>query len=176
MNPFADVPEGSFYINPVLWAVENEITNGASADSFNPNGQCQRAQVVTFLWRAFGCPEPSSSVNPFADVKENDFFYKPVLWAVENGITNGVDSTHFGSYAYCNRAQVVTFLWRASGSPRPTTNKSPFADVVKGSFFFDPVLWAVENGITNGIDGTSFGVDGVCNRAQVVTFLYRAYN
>ena len=176
VNPFADVPEGSFYINPVLWAVENEITNGASADSFNPNGQCQRAQVVTFLWRAFGCPEPSSSVNPFADVKENDFFYKPVLWAVENGITNGVDSTHFGSYAYCNRAQVVTFLWRASGSPRPTTNKSPFVDVVKGSFFFDPVLWAVENGITNGIDGTSFGVDGVCNRAQVVTFLYRAYN
>ena len=176
VNPFADVPEGSFYINPVLWAVENEITNGTSADSFNANGQCQRAQVVTFLWRAFGCPEPTSSVNPFVDVKESDFFYKPVLWAVENGITNGIDSTHFGSFAFCNRAQVVTFLWRASGSPRPTTSKNPFTDVVKGSFFYDPVLWAVENGITNGIDATTFGVDGICNRAQVVTFLYRAFN
>ncbi len=175
-NPFTDVPDGSFYIDPVLWAVENEITNGTSATIFNPNGQCQRAQVVAFLWRAFGCPEPTSSVNPFSDVKEGDFFYKPVLWAVENGITNGIDSTHFGSFAYCNRAQVVTFLWRANGSPKPSPGKNPFADVDKGSFYIDPVLWAVENGITNGIDATTFGVDGICNRAQVVTFLYRAYN
>ena len=175
-NPFTDVSESSFFIDPVLWAVENEITNGATSTTFNPNGQCQRAQVVTFLWRALGCPDPVSSANPFVDIKESDFYYKPVLWAVEQGITNGIDSTHFGPFAYCNRAQVVTFLWRANGSPKPTTNKNPFTDVDKGSFYIDPVLWAVENGITNGIDASTFGVGTICNRAQVVTFLYRAYN
>ena len=175
-NPFSDVPVGAFYEEPVLWAVENGITSGASADSFNPDGQCQRAQVVTFLWRAAGQPEPVSSVNPFVDVKETDFYHKAVLWAVEMGITNGLDATHFGPFAYCNRAQVVTFLHRAMGNPQAGAGQSPFTDVEAGAWYEAPVLWAVEKGITNGMGGGLFGTGSICNRAQVVTFLYRAYH
>ena len=175
-NPFTDVPEGSFYYEPVLWAVENGITNGATATTFNPGGTCLRAHVVTFLHRADGNPEPGSSNNPFTDVKSSDFFYKPVLWAVEKGITNGTSETTFGSFANCNRAAVVTFLWRAAGSPEPESTDNPFVDVKTTDFFYKPVLWAAENGITSGIDATHFGPTADCNRAQVVTFLYRAYN
>ena len=174
-NPFTDVPEGSFYIDPVLWAVENGVTTGATATTFNPNGNCQRAAVVTFLWRAAGSPEPTTTVNPFTDVKESDFFYKAVLWAVENEITNGLSATKFGPFELCNRAQVVTFLWRAMGKPDSSAEVS-FADVQAGQFYSTAVAWAVENGITNGISATEFGVNGICNRAQVVTFLYRTYN
>ena len=175
-NPFADVVDGSFYIDPVLWAVENGITNGTTPTTFNPNGTCLRAHVVTFLHRAAGNPDPTSSNNPFNDVKSGDFFYQPVLWAVEKGITNGTSATTFGSYANCNRAAVVTFLWRASGSPEPESTNNPFVDVKTTDFFYKPVLWAVEKGITNGVDATHFGPATDCNRAQVVTFLYRAYN
>ncbi len=174
-NPFTDVPEGIFYIDPVLWAVEKGITTGATATTFNPNGNCQRAQVVTFLWRAAGSPEPTKNENPFTDVKESDFYYKAVLWAVEKGITNGLTATTFGPFELCNRAQVVTFLWRAMGSPASTAEVA-FTDVVPGQFYSTAVAWAVENGITNGISATEFGVGGICNRAQVVTFLYRTYN
>lgn len=175
-NPFTDVPAGSFYEAPVLWALENGITTGATADTFNPDGQCLRAQVVTFLHRAAGNPEPTATRNPFTDVKSSDFFYKPVLWAVEKGITNGTSATTFGSYNVCNRAAVVTFLWRAAGSPEPESSNNPFTDVKSTDFFYKPVLWAIENGITNGISATEFGPTANCNRAQVVTFLYRAYN
>ena len=175
-NPFTDVPSGSFYEAPVLWAVENGITNGATDTTFNPDGQCLRAQVVTFLHRTAGNPAPSSTKNPFTDVKTGDFFYKPVLWAVEKGITNGVSATRFGSYDVCNRAAVVTFLWRAAGSPEPNSTRNPFNDVKSTDFFYKPVLWAVEKGITNGLSATEFGPTANCNRAQVVTFLYRAYN
>ena len=174
-NPFTDVPMGSFYYEPVLWAVANGITNGTSATTFSPNDQCLRAHVVTFLHRAVGSPAPVSDCNPFTDVKTSDFFYKPVLWAVENGITNGLDTTAFGSYTVCNRAAVVTFLWRAAGSPEPISTSHPFTDVDRTDFFYKPVLWAVENGITNGIDVSHFGPTVPCNRAQVVTFLYRAF-
>ena len=174
--PFTDVPEGSFYYEPVMWAVEEGITNGATETTYNPNGTCLRAQVVTFLHRADGNPEPTSTRNPFTDVKSGDFFYKPVLWAVEKGITNGTSATTFGSYANCNRAAVVTFLWRAAGSPEPESTANPFVDVKATDFFYKPVLWAVENGITNGVDATHFGPTADCNRAQVVTFLYRAFN
>ena len=169
---FTDVPEGSFYYDPVLWALKQGITTGATATTFNPNGQCQRAQVVTFLWRAAGSPEPASTVNPFTDVKETDFYYKAVLWAVEQKITNGLTATTFGPFALCNRAQVVTFLWRAMGSPASSAQVS-FTDVQPGQFYSTAVAWAVEKGITNGISATEFGVGGICNRAQVVTFLYR---
>ena len=175
-NPFTDVPIGSFYEAPVLWAVENGITSGATETTFNPNGACLRAQVVTFLHRAEGSPAPISPVNPFTDVKKTDFFYTPVLWAVHKGITNGVSQTTFGSFTNCNRAAVVTFLWRTAGSPEPRTNRNPFTDVKKTDFFYKPVLWAVENGITAGLTATEFGPGTNCNRAQVVTFLYRAYN
>ena len=175
-NPFTDVPEGSFYIDPVLWAVEKGITTGATETTFNPNGKCDRASVVTFLWRAAGCPEPATTNNPFTDVKESHFFYKAVLWAVEKGITNGTSATSFAPFAKCSRAQVVTFLYRALGEPEVTADESGFTDVTDPKlYFYAPVLWAVENGITNGMGDGTFGINKTCNRAQVVTFLYRAY-
>ena len=172
---FIDVEEGGFYDVPVAWAVYKEITNGSDSFRFDPTGECLRAHVVTFLWRAAGCPEPTSTENPFVDVKEGDFFHKAVLWAVENGITNGIDATHFGPSVPCNRAQVVTFLYRAMQSPAVGTTACPFTDVVAGQWYEPAVLWAVENGITNGLSADTFGVDTTCNRAQVVTFLYRTY-
>ena len=174
--PFYDVPADSFYNDPVIWAVENGITNGVSNLLFGPGDNCLRAHVVTFLHRAAGNPEPTSNNNPFTDVKPGDFFYKPVLWAVEKGITNGISATQFGSADVCNRASVVTFLWRAMGYPEPETVGNPFVDVKSTDFFYKAVLWAVEEGITNGVDATHFSPAGTCNRAQVVTFLYRAYN
>ena len=113
--------------------------------------------------------------NPFTDVQKGSFYEKPVLWAVENGITNGVSATLFGPNDPCNRAAVVTFLWRAAGKPEPVSTTHSFTDVAKGSFYEKPVLWAVENGITNGVSATQFGPNSSCNRAQVVTFLYRAF-
>ncbi len=174
-NPFADVTFGSFYYEPVMWAVENGITSGTSVTTFGPNDQCMRAHVVTFLWRAVGSPEPTQTDNPFVDVKPMDFYYKSVLWAVENGITAGLDATHFGPTAYCNRAQVVTFLHRAKGSPAPERMELPFTDVAANVWYAAPVAWAVENGITAGLTATTFGPNAICNRAQIVTFLYRAF-
>ena len=176
VNPFTDVPADSFYYAPVLWAVEKGITTGATETTFNPGGDCLRAQVVTFLWRAEGCPEPESTDNPFTDVTESDWYYKAVLWAVENGITNGTSDTTFGPTAKCNRAQTVTFLWRAMGQPAVSSTDNPFSDVPANVWYTAPILWAVEEGITNGMGDGTFGVNGICNRAQVVTFLYRAYN
>ena len=172
-NPFADVAEDSFYYDAVLWAVGNGITTGADETHFLPDAICQRASVVTFLWRAAGSPEPETTVNPFVDVHEGEYYYDAVLWALENGITTGIDGTHFAPFGNCSRAQVVTFLWRANGSP-VAGGTAPFADVAEGQWYTDAVLWAVENGITNGMSATVFGVENTCNRAQIVTFLYRA--
>ena len=171
--PFEDVQPGEFYYDPVVWAVENGITNGTSETTFGPDDQCMRAHVVTFLWRAMGSPEPTRTDNPFVDVHPYDFYYKSVLWALEKGITAGMDATHFGPTDYCNRAQVVTFLYRTMGSPNVAASSNPFTDVEAGSFYEKPVLWAVENGITNGLSATTFGPEAICNRAQIVTFLYR---
>ena len=171
--PFSDVPQESFYTDPVMWAVKNGITNGATATTFDPNGQLLRAQFVTFLWRAAGKPEPTSTVNPFSDVNETDFFYKAVLWAVEKGITNGVSATEFGSYLVTNRAQAVTFLWRYLGQPTSSASNS-FSDVAAGAWYEAPINWAVGAGVTNGMGDGTFGINGNCNRAQAVTFLYRA--
>ena len=171
-NPFTDVPENSFYFLPVLWAVDEGITNGATADTFNPGGDLLRAQVVTMLWRHAGSPVVDT-VNPFTDVKETDFYYMAVLWAVKNGITNGTSATTFGPMGITNRAQVVTFLWRYLDQPAAGT-ENPFADVDAASWYGKPVLWAVENGVTNGMTATEFGVNTNCNRAHMVTFLYRA--
>ena len=172
-NPFLDVNETHFFYAPVLWAVENGITSGISAEAFGPFVVCNRAQVVTFLWRYAGSPEPTATENPFIDVQAGSFYEKAVLWAVENGITNGVSSTEFGPGLACNRAQVVTFLWRLMKQPAPATTEHPFTDVVPGSFYESPVLWALENGITTGATATTFNPNGECLRAQVVTFLYR---
>ena len=175
-NPFRDVPLDAFYEESVLWALENNITTGATETTFNPNGKCLRAQVVTFLWRAAGEPKPTSIHNPFEDVKPSDFYYDAVLWAVENGITNGADATHFNPMGVCNRAQVVTFLHRAFHAPAVEGVENPFADVPAGTWYTAPILWSVKHGITNGLSATDFGPNTDCNRAQIVTFLYRAYN
>ena len=172
-NPFVDVPNDSFCIDPVLWAVEEGITTGTSATTFDPNGKCARAIVVTFLWRAAGSPEPTTTENPFTDVKESDFYYKAVLWAVEEGITTGTSATTFSPTELCNRATVVTFLYRAMGSPAVSSSENPFSDVKVDSWYGPAVLWAVEKGITNGMGDGTFGVGATCTRAQVVTFLYR---
>ena len=133
--PFVDVPVNSFYFAPVAWAVESQVTSGTTATTFNPGGQCQRAQVVTFLWRAAGCPMPTAVENPFVDVTEGDYYYNAVLWAVEKGITAGVDATHFAPMQSCSRAQVVAFLYRAMGSPKVSAESSPFTDVVAGQWY-----------------------------------------
>ena len=171
-NPFVDVPEESYFINPVLWAVENGITTGVGDTHFAPDGACTRGQVVTFLWRAMGEPEHSVTENPFVDVTEEDYYYDAVLWAYENGITTGVGATHFNPAGECGREQVVTFLWRTMGEPASDAEVS-FTDVAADAYYATAVAWAVENGITTGLDVTFFGVGTVCTRAQVVTFLYR---
>ena len=171
---FKDVPSNAFYYDAVLWAVEKGITTGTGADTFSPDEVCNRGQVVTFLWRAAGKPEPTKTENPFTDVKTTDFFYKAVLWAKENGITTGTSATAFSPNENCNRGQVVTFLSRAlKGEPKKTDN--PFTDVAAGAFYYNPVLWAVENGITTGTGADTFSPNEDCNRGQVITFLYRAY-
>ena len=174
VNPFTDVKPGAFYYDAVLWAVNRnpQITNGTSATAFSPEETCTRGQVVTFLWRAMGCPEPTSTVNDFVDVKPGNYFYKAVLWAAENGITNGVNATHFNPNGNCTRAHVVTFLWRAHEKPA-AAGSNPFRDVAAGQYYTDAVLWAVSKGITNGVDAKRFGPDQPCTRAQIVTFLYR---
>ncbi|MBR2047221.1 MAG: S-layer homology domain-containing protein [Oscillospiraceae bacterium] len=173
-NPFTDVEPAQWYFEPVLWAVENGITSGTSATTFAPNQTCTRAQVVTFLWRAMGSPEPESSENPFSDVMETDYFYSAVLWAVEKGITSGTGNGQFSPNRPCTRDQVVTFLWRTMGEPDPEKIENPFTDVAEGIYYYQPVLWAVENNITSGTSATTFAPSNPCTRAQVVTFLFRA--
>ena len=173
--PFVDVYPTDFFYNSVIWAVENGITSGVDATHFGPAASCNRAQVVTFLWKAEGAPEPESSLNPFVDVPAGSWFEKAVLWAVEQGITSGTDACHFSPGLLCNRATVATFLWSAAGKPE-TAGENPFTDVPAGSWYEMPVRWAKEQGITSGISDTEFGAAAVCNRAQVVTFLYKAYN
>ena len=175
-NPFDDVAEGSYYFDPVLWAVEEKITTGITGTNhFAPDMNCNRGQIVTFLWRAMGSPEPETTENPFVDVAEGAFYYEAVLWAVENKITEGVDKEHFAPTMDCNRAQAVTFLWRAMGKPGHSATESEFTDVTNPeAFYYDAVLWASENEITTGMKDGTFGVAGTCTRGQVVTFLYRA--
>ena len=171
--PFRDVDKDAYYAAAVDWAVSNEITNGTSASTFSPEEGCTRAQVVTFLWRAAGKPDPASSKSPFSDVKEGAYYYNAVLWAVENGITNGTSDTTFSPDETCTRAQIVTFLWRYEEQPAPAGTSNPFADVKPSAYFGSAVLWAVETGITNGTSATTFDPEDTCTRAQVVTFLYR---
>ncbi len=172
---FSDVAADAFYSEPLDYCHGKGWVTGVTENTFAPGSACVRAQVVTFLWRAAGCPKPATKLNPFTDVAEADFYYSAVLWAVENGITNGTDATHFSPMGVCNRAQVVTFLWRAFGQPECASTEHPFTDVQTGSWYESPVLWAVENGITAGMTPTAFGPTANCNRAQIVTFLYRAY-
>ena len=174
-NPFTDVAEGRFYYEPVMWAVDEGITTGATDTTFAPDQECTRGQVVTFLWRAAGSPEPTTTECAFTDVNPNAFYYKAMLWAVEKGITNGTSATEFSPNAECTRGQVVTFLWRAKGSTAPEETDHSFTDVKSGAFYYNAMLWAVEKGITNGKSATTFEPGSTCSRGEVVTFLYRAY-
>lgn len=170
---FADMPpKGSWSHDPIDWAWIHGITSGISETRFQPNGTCTRGQVVTFLWRAMGEPEPKSTAHPFVDAEEGRFYYIPMLWAYENGVTNGTDNTHFSPNANCTRAQVVTFLWNAMGKPEPSITEHPFVDAGENRFYYKAMLWAYENGVTNGTSATTFSPNAVCTRAQVVTFLY----
>ena len=172
---FTDVTDpNDYFYEPVKWAVANGITEGISPSEFGPYFLCTRAQAVTFLWRANGKPEPTSSYNPFTDVTTEDYFYKPVLWAVEKGITNGVDAHSFGPSIHCSRGHIVTFLWRSKGQPEPTSMNNPFIDVSASDYYYKPVLWAVEAGVTNGTSPNTFSPNDYCTRGQIVTFLYRA--
>ncbi|MBQ6676678.1 MAG: leucine-rich repeat protein, partial [Clostridia bacterium] len=173
---FKDVKAGAYYADAVAWAVAKGVTTGTSATTFSPDEGCTRGQVVTFLWRAAGSPEPVGAKNPFRDVKSDAYFYKAVLWAVENGITSGTSATTFSPDDVCTRGQIATFLWRANGKPSPTKTTNPFKDVKSGDYFCDAVLWAVEKGITLGTDAAHFSPSDTCTRGQVVTFLFRDAN
>ena len=180
VNPFEDVIEGRFYYDAVLWAyyATPQITNGMDATHFAPEDTCKRSHIVTFLWRAKGCPEPTMTESPFTDVtNKSAFYYKAVLWAVENGITAGKSPTTFAPDAGCKRSEVVTFLWRAEGKPAPAKTENPFNDVKSGTFYYDAVLWAYHHTpqITNGMDMAKglFGTDNTCTRGQIATFLKR---
>lgn len=172
-NPFADVKEGQYYYEAVLWAAEKKITSGLTAESFGPEASCTRAQLITFLHRAMGSPAPKGDASAFADVEAGSYYEAAVRWAVENGITSGVTPESFGPDASCTRAQFVMFLYRAAGSPAPKSAAMPFEDVPSGSYYEAAVRWAVENGITTGVSGTRFAPDAPCARGQIVTFLYR---
>ena len=169
---FVDVATGSYYEDAVDWAVENGITQGTDDTHFSPDGICTRAQAVTFLWRAAGSPAPRSRTVPFTDVPAGSYYYDAVLWAVENGITEGTSDTTFSPNMTCTRAQIVAFLWRSEKSPAAGT-ANPFADVKSTAYYADAVLWAVKEDITRGTTNTTFSPDADCTRSQIVTFLWR---
>ena len=172
LNFFYDVPNDAYYYEAVKWAAENGITGGVGSSLFAPNQPCTRAQIVTFLWRAAGSPEPKNMSN-FSDVPADSYYAKAVAWAVENGITTGTGDGKFSPDATCTRAQSVTFLFRAS---KASANGAPaFSDVAATAYYAEAVKWATDNGITNGIGDNLFGSDNDCTRAQIVTFLYRMY-
>ena len=172
---FKDMPvRGNWAHTPIDWAFANGITTGTSETKFSPDKGCTRGQVVTFLWRAAGCPEPEKTNTSFTDVKPGAFYEKAVAWAVEEGITNGKSATTFAPDATCTRGQIVTFLWRFKGSRKAKGAGDTFTDVGAKAFYAKAVAWAVENDVTNGMTKTNFAPDATCTRAQVVTFLYRA--
>ena len=173
LNFFVDVKADNYFYDAVMWAAEKGITSGTDATHFSPNAACTRAQIVTFLWRAAGSPEPKGT-GSFADIPADSYYTKAVAWAVENGITGGTGDGKFSPNATCTREQAVAFLYRASGSPA-VSGGSAFNDVAANAYYADAVAWAEKNEITGGIGGGLFGSGNDCTRAQIVTFLYRTY-
>ena len=171
---FHDVSRLDYFYDAVKWAAENGIASGTGRYTFSPNAVCTRAQTVTFLWRAAGSPLPRYRVCPFTDVKPSDYYYNAVLWAVEQGITTGLNATTFGPDVTVTRGQVATFLYRAASAAKPSTF-NPFTDVKTTAYNYDAILWAYDNRITTGTSDTTFSPDAYCTRAQIVTFLYRYY-
>ena len=171
--PFTDVADDAYYADAVAWAIANGVTSGTSAATFSPNASCTRAQMVTFLWRAAGSPEPKSTSTSFTDVKSGAYYEKAVAWAVEQSITTGTSATTFSPDANVTRAQAVTFQWRAAGAPK-AEGTNAFTDVKADAFYAEAVQWAVNAGVTTGTSDTAFSPASDCTRAQIVTFLYRA--
>ncbi|MDD4843287.1 MAG: S-layer homology domain-containing protein [Anaerotignum sp.] len=171
-NPFTDVKDSDYFYDAVEWAVEKDITSGTTSGSFSPSNICTRAQMVTFLWKAMGSPEPTAVNCPFTDVSKQAYYFKAVLWAVENDITSGATATTFAPNKTVTRGQTVTFLWRGAGKPMATI-ANPYTDVVKDAYNYNAILWAAEKGITQGTSATTFSPDTPCTRGQIVTFLYK---
>lgn len=171
---FTDVQEESYYYDAVNWAAAKGIVSGVAEDAFAPEETCSRGQIATFLWRLAGCPAPATKVVPYTDVETDSYYHDAILWAAENGIVKGMDGLSFGPETVLTRAQAVTFLWRAMGSPAPLGEYS-FGDVPETAYYRDAVLWAAENGITSGTGEDMFSPDAPCQRGQIVTFLYRAF-
>ena len=174
-EPFTDVTAGVYH-DAIMWAYKSKITTGVTDTTFVPNGSCTRAQIVTFLYRAAGSPEVAENVtNPFTDVSKDSVYYNAIMWAVEKKITTGVTDTTFEPNSPCTRAQIVTFLYRAAGSPELAKDAAnPFSDVSDSSVYYNAILWAVEKKITTGVTETTFVPNDTCTRAQAVTFLFRA--
>lgn len=166
---FADVAANAYYAAPVGWAVENKITSGTSATTFSPDATCNRAQILSFLWRANGSPEPTAA-NPFTDIKTTDYFYKAALWAAEKGMVSG---STFSANTDCTRASTMEYMWKAAGSPTPTS-KASFTDVPANADYAQAVAWAVENEVTSGTGNNQFSPAATCTRGQIMTFLFRA--
>ena len=173
VNPFADVANSAYYVDAVEWMLKREVTQGTTETTFSPNLNCTRAQIVTFLWRAAGSPEPKGTVS-FADVPAGSYYAKAVAWAVENGITGGTGDGLFSPDAACTRAQSAAFLYRAAGSPA-VSGSAGFSDVAADAYYAQAVAWAKEHGITDGIGGGLFGSANDCTRAQIAAFLWRLY-
>lgn len=171
-NLFTDVSESDFFYNPVLWAVEHAITSGTTETTFGAYDTATRAQTVTLIWKAMGSPEPTLEENPFVDIADTDYFYKAVLWAVENSVASGTDVDTFSPNATVTRGQIVTFLWNNAGKPEAEA-ENPFTDVPSDMYYYNAILWAVEAGITSGTSADTFEPETLCNRGQIVTFLYR---
>ena len=173
-NPFSDVSDSAWYYDSVMQLAKSGIIKGETESIFNPAGVCTRAQAVTILWRAAGCPEPTIKTTSFTDVKAGSYYEKAVLWAVENGITAGTTKNTFSPNDACTRAQIVTFLWRANGSEEVHT-WCDFNDVPQfDCYYMMPVCWAAENGITSGTTNTTFSPNATCTRAQLAAFVARA--
>ena len=169
VGSFTDVKSSDYFVDAVLWAVEQNITSGTSKTTFSPGATCNRAQILTFLWSAYGSPEPAAA-NPFTDVKTTDYYYKTALWAAEKGLVSG---STFGANTDCTRAMTMEYMWKAAGSPAPT-EKADFADVPANAGYTQAVAWAVEQKITSGTGNGNFSPSATCTRGQIVLFLYHA--
>ena len=173
--PYVDVEQNTYYYDAVAWAHKSGITQGVDDTHFAPESTCTRAQIVTFLWRSVGSPEPHSLNNLFSDVEQGSYYEKAVAWAIESGVTNGTSETTFSPYAPATRAHAVTFLFRLAKA-KPVSEKTPFTDVEQGAYYAEAVTWAYANKVVQGVTATTFEPDMNCQRAHIITLLYRNHN
>lgn len=173
-NPFVDVQEGKWYYDAVMWGKENGVVAGLTANTFGPKESCTRGQIVTFLWRAMGCPEAVNKMHTFTDVDADAYYYKAMLWAVEDGITSGYTNTEFAPNETCTRAQMATFVWRLAGEVEVNTEHCLFTDVAEGSWYYDAAVWAEQYQVISGYEGGLFAPKDTVTRDQTITILWRA--